>query len=199
MSWKSSDQKQQEIIDMTDRSAAEIHIGGKIPGSVAQALCTVITKSGASLEWGGGWCRLNTPDELLLARSADTGGPLLLKLYDDEARGGQFETLEVFLQKHGIPYCRWSEGKYEYDAEIVTFHPRCGQLSWPTNHDQHPIVLVSQLAPIADALAKLLAEIHGSEVPSAKLRRKLQRIRGKLQKCLPPIVPALESFELIGR
>ena len=35
---------------MTDRSAAEIHIGGKIPRRVAHALCTVITKSGASLE-----------------------------------------------------------------------------------------------------------------------------------------------------
>ena len=184
---------------MTDRSAAEIHIGGKIPRSVAQTLCTVITKSGASLEWGGGWCRMNTPDELLLARSADTGGLLVLKLYDDQARGGEFQALEKFLQEHGIPYCRWTEGNSDYDAEAVAFHPQSGQLSWLTDRNQYPIVLASQLAPIADALTKLLAEIHGSEVPSAKLRRKLQRIRGKLQKCLPPIVPALESFELIGR
>jgi hypothetical protein len=181
---------------MTDRSAAEIHIGGKIPRSVARVLCMVITKSGASLEWGGGWCRLNTPDELLLARSADPGGPLVLKLYDDQARGGEFEALEKFLQKHGIPYCRWTEGKCEYEAEAVTFHPQCGQLSWPTNHDQHPIVLASQLVPIEAKLTRLLKTMRRSKAGTTEIVAQIEDIRVGLRAELPPVAPPLESLEI---
>ena len=84
---------------MADYMAGEIHIGGKVRRSVVQALCTAITKSGASLEWGGSQCRLNTPDELLGARSGDANEPLLLKLYDDQARWGEFAELETFLRE----------------------------------------------------------------------------------------------------
>jgi hypothetical protein len=68
-----------------------------------------------------------------------------------------------------------------------------------TDQNRHATVRVSDLTPVADTLAKVLAELRGGEVPPAKLQRKLQRIRGKLQKCLPPEVPPLESFEIIGR
>ena len=78
---------------MADHMAAEIHIGGKVRRSVVQALCTAITESGASLEQGGGRCHLNTPDELLDACPADADEPRLLKLYDDQARWGEFEEL----------------------------------------------------------------------------------------------------------
>jgi len=59
---------------MSESIAAEIHIGGKVRRSVAQALCKVISQSGASLEWGGGSCQIGTPEELLEARSADDDG-----------------------------------------------------------------------------------------------------------------------------
>jgi hypothetical protein len=182
---------------MTERMAAEIHIGGKIPRSVAQALCTAITESRSSLEWGDSRCELNTPDELLLARSADTGGPLLLKLYDDQARGGEFQTLETFLQEHSIPYCRWSEGKYDYDAESVAFHPQSGQVSCLTDHNQHPIVLASQLAPIEAKLTSLLETIRRGEAGTIEIAAQIEDIRAGLRAELPSVAPPLESLEIV--
>ena len=182
---------------MSDCMASEIHIGGKVPRNVAQALCKVIDESGASPEWGGGRCHLNTPDDLLLARSAEASEPLLLKLYDDQARWGEFEALETFLREHGIPYRRWSEGKYEYDAEAVAFHPQCGQLSWLTNHDHQPIVLASQLAPIEAKLTNLLEMMKRGEAGAVEVLAQIEDIREGLHAELPPAVPPLEPLQIV--
>ena len=180
---------------MADYMAAEIHIGGKVRRSVVQALCTVITKSGVSLEWGDGPCHLNTPEELLQARSADE--PLVLKLFDDQARWGQFEELEKFLREHGIAYCRWSEGKYEYDAEAVAFDPRCGEVSWITNHDREPIVLASGLAPIEAKLADLLETLKGGKAGAVGVLTQVESIRAELRVELPDPVPPLDTLEIV--
>lgn len=50
---------------------------------------------------------------------------------------------------------------------------------------------------LADALDKIVADMGNGKVEPAKLQRKLQRICGKLRKCLPPAVPALGTFEII--
>lgn len=183
---------------MADRLAAEIRIGGKVRRSVAKALCRVVATTGAALEWGEARFHPETIADLLAARCDSGDGLRLLQLFDDQAAWGQFEELEEFLRKQGIAYCRYSEGKYEYDAETSAFHPTRGLLEWLTDQDRHAMVRASELTPITDTLAKLLAEMRGGEMPSAKLRRKIRRIRGKLQKCLPPGVPGLESFEIIG-
>jgi len=182
---------------MADRMAAEIRIGGKVRRSVAEVLCKVIATSAASLDWGEARFDPRTIDELLASRSDDGNGLRLLTFYDDQARWGEFDSLETFLQEQGIPYCRYSEGKYDYDAETSLFHPDCGLVESLTDHNRHPVVQASELTPIAATLAKVLAEMRSGEVPSVKLQRKLQRIHGKLRKCLPPEVPALESFEII--
>jgi hypothetical protein len=182
---------------MADTMAAEIHIGGKVRRSVAQALCKTITESGASLEWGGGPCHPNTQDDLLLARSAKTGEPLVVKLYDDQARGGEFEELETFLREHGIPYRRWSEGKYECDAEAAAFHPQSGQLSWLTNHDRHPIVLASELAPIEAKLTNLLKMVKRGRAEPVKVLARIEDIREGLRAKLLPAVPPLEPLEIV--
>ena len=182
---------------MSDCMAAEIHVGGKIPRSAARALCKAVTESGASLEWGGGRCDLDTSDDLLGARSADADGPLVLKLYDDQARWGEFEALETFLREHNIPYCRWSEGKYEYDAEAVAFHPQCGLLSWLTNHDQRPIVLASQLAPVEAKLTNLLDTMEHGKAEAAEVLAQIEDIRDGLCAELPPAVPPLEPLEIV--
>jgi hypothetical protein len=121
----------------------------------------------------------------------------LLKLYDHEASGGQFETLETFLREESIPYCRWSEGKYEYDAEAVAFHPRCGQLSWPTDHNQDPIVLASQLAPIDAKLTGLLEAITRSAAGITEIVARIEAVRAGLRAELPPVAPPLESLEIV--
>jgi hypothetical protein len=182
---------------MADHMAAEIHIGGKVRRSTAKALCEVIAASGASLEWGGGRCHLNSPDDLLLARSAETGEPLLLKLYDDQARWGEFDSLESFLRENGIPYSRWSEGKYEYDAEAVAFRSECGQMSWLTNHDQQPIVLASQLTPIEAKLTNLLEMMKRGEAEAVEVLAQIKDIREGLRAELPPAVPTLEPLEIV--
>lgn len=181
---------------MADYMAAEIHIGGKVCRSVAQALCKTIDASGASLE-GDRQYRLNTPDELLRARSADADKPHLLKLHDDQARWGEFAALETFLQEHGIAYCRWSDGKYEYDAEAEAFHPDCGQSWWLTNHDRQPIVLASELAPIEAKLTELLETLKRGKVYTVEIIAQIEKIREGLRSELPPVVPPLESLEIV--
>ncbi len=182
---------------MADHLAAEVQIGGKVRRSATEALSQAIAAEGVSLEWGDVSFKPQTADDLLAARRDDGEGRLLLTLYDDEAPWGEFDVLEAFLREQGIAYRRYSEGKYDYDPEISVFHPASGLVELATNNNRQPVVPASELAPIADALAKLLAEMRGEDVPSEKLQRKLQRIHGKLRKCLPPEVPALESFEII--
>ena len=97
-----------------------------------------------------------TIDELLASRSDDDNGLRLLTLYDDQARWGEFDSLETFRQEQGISYCRYSEGKYDYDAETSAFHPDCGFVESLTDHNRHPVVQTFQLTPIAATLAKVL-------------------------------------------
>lgn len=183
---------------MSDYMAAEIHIGGKVPRSVAQALCQVLNESGASLEWGDRPFHPQSTDDLLSARWGDTGGPLLLRLYDDQARWGEFDTLERFLREHDIPYCRWSDGKYECDPEVQAFHPDCGLVSWLTNHERHPMVLVSQLTPIVDQLTKLLEDMKQGEAEAVEVLTQIETARDSLRDELPPTVPPLETLEIVG-
>ena len=102
-----------------------------------------------------------------------------------------------FLQEHKIPFCRYTEGKYDYEPEVVAFHPACGLVQELTDHSRNPIVQTAAVKAIADKLAKILAEMQRGEVDAARLQRKLQRLYGKLCKCLPADVPALETFEVI--
>jgi hypothetical protein len=182
---------------MADHMAAEIHIGGKIRRSVAQALCKVIARAGVSLEWGGGQYRPDAPDDLLPARSAAPGEPLLLKLYDDQARYAEFDSLETFLRKHGIPYSRWGEGKYEYDPEVVVFRPGRKLLSWPTNHDQQPVVSAFQLTPIEAKLTNLVEALKRGKAEAVEVIAQIEDIRQQLRAELPPAVPAMESLEIV--
>ena len=115
---------------MADRMAAEIRIGGKVRRSVAEVLCKVIATSAASLDWGEARFDPRTIDELLASRSDDGNGLRLLTYSDEQARWGEFDSLETFLQEQGIPYCRYSEGKYDYDApKLRCFIPTAGLLS----------------------------------------------------------------------
>jgi hypothetical protein len=181
---------------MADHMAAEIHIGGKVPRSVAQALCKVVTDTQASLEWGGAACDISTPEDLLSSRSVDGDEPNVLKLYDDEARWGEFETLEAFLQEHGIPYCRWSDGRYEYDAEAVAFNPNLGLLHWLTDHEQNGMVRESKLRPIVAKLEALVKSVKRGGAEARQALAGMEETLAALQAELPPQVPPLETLEI---
>ena len=182
---------------MSERLAADIQIGGKVRRRVAEVLCSLITAERVSLEWGDVPFEPKTVDDLLAARVDDGDGLLTLRLYDDQASWGEFDSLERFLQEHKIPFIRYTEGKYDYDPEVVAFHPARGLVQELTDHNRNPIVQIAALKPVADKLATILADMRSGEGDAAKLQRKLQRLYGKLCKCLPADVPALETFEVI--
>jgi hypothetical protein len=182
---------------MADHMAAEIHIGGKVRRSVVQALCTAINEAGASLKWGDGHFRPETADDLLAARREDGDSPRLLKLFDDEALWGEFADLEKFLRGNGIAFCRWSDGKYECDPEAEAFHPDCGPLWWLTNHERQPIVPASELAPIEAKLTGLLELLQRGKAASVEVLAQVERIRNELRAQLPPVMPPLESLEIV--
>jgi hypothetical protein len=184
---------------MSECLAAEIQIGGKVRRRVAEELCDVIATERLALDWGDARFEPKTIDDLLAARFDNGDGLLTLRLYDDQASWGEFDSLERFLQEHKIPFARYTEGKYDFDPEVVAFHPACGLVQELTDHNRNPIVQTSALKPIAASLAKTVAEMQSGKADIAKLQRKLQRLHGKLRKCLPADVPALETFEVIGR
>jgi hypothetical protein len=182
---------------MSEQMAAEIQIGGKVRRSIAKKLCAVIARQDVMLDWEQILFRPASADDLLAARGDLDDGVSVLRLYDDRAAWGKFADLEAFLRKHRIPFRRYRESKYEYDATAAMYHPQCGFVEWLTNNNYIPFVQASELTPLADALHKIVAEMKESQVDAAKLQRKLQRLCGKLHKCLPPVVPALETFEIV--
>jgi hypothetical protein len=182
---------------MSERIAAEIQIGGKVRRGVAEELCGVIDTERVSLEWGGSPFVPRTVDELLAARYDNGDGLLTLRLYDYEASWGEFDDLEEFLREHKIPFVRYTERKYDCDPEVVGFHPICGHVQELTDHNRNPTIQAATMKPIADSLARILAGMRNGKLETEKLQLKLKRLHGKLHKCLPPDVPALETFEII--
>ncbi len=182
---------------MSEKLAAEINIGGKVRRPVAEVLRDVIAAERVSLEWGDVPFEPKTVDDLLAARVDNGSGLLTLRLYDDQASWGEFDSLERFLQEHKIPFVRHTEGKYDYDPEVVAFHPACGLVQELTDHNRHPTVQIAAVKPIAHKLATILADMRSGDVDTVKLQRKLQRLHGKLCKCLPADVPDLETFAVI--
>ena len=175
---------------MSDYIAAKIRIGGRISATLVPELCTVITQQHVSLEWGDARFRPRSAEDLLEARREEDGVRLLW-LYDDQARWGRFDALEQFLQTHGIPFSRRSDGKYEYDPEIVEYRPEHGALPMLTNTDGEPVVPVSKLAVVETALKQAEGKRTRSEmIDSIQLAQRL------LRKLLPPTLPLLEPFEI---
>src|SRR5436190_1587885 len=105
---------------MSESMSAEITLGGPVPYRLIGPLCLAIADEGVSLEWGNASFMPVSAEDLLQARREDDGVKVL-KLYADEARWGQFEMLEDFLEKHKLSFRRSSDGKYEYDPEVVEY------------------------------------------------------------------------------
>jgi hypothetical protein len=177
---------------MSDRIAAEIWIGGKVPTYLVPDLCTAIGNEGVSLEWGDAPFCPSTAEDLTAALRENNHGVRLLWLCDHEAGGGVFEELEAFLQEHDIAFTRQSTGRYEFDPETVDFRPGRPLAPQATNAAGQPVVLASELTPVADLLAAALdLPEQGSTVDSWSLVKTAQRL---LQEQLPPALPPLEPF-----
>jgi hypothetical protein len=137
---------------MSDCISADIWIGGNIPERLVPELCEIITREGVVLEWGEGPFQPKTVQDLKVSLRENDRGEWLLWLCDDQASWGQFENLERFLREHGLSYTRRSEGRYEYDPELVEHRPGYGTVSLVTNVAGCPVVLAKDLTPVAHLL-----------------------------------------------
>lgn len=164
---------------MADRMCAEIWIGGPVPAKLGPALVRAIRQEDMSLDWGDALFVPKTVQDLDKAKD-DEG---YLHFTDVEASYGQFGDLEAFLVKHGIPFHRRSEGKYEHNPEVVFYLPKFqGPISWHATQNGEMLV---ELEEVKKALRSLERGYHYVAM------KKLRRLIGPEIK-LPP-------FEIVGK
>jgi hypothetical protein len=179
---------------MSDRMAAEIWIGGRIPKRQVRQLCDVICRQGVSLDWGDA---LFAPDSAaeLLEGCRDQGGLRLLHLCNDEISWGEFSELEEFLARRNISFRRRSDARYEHDAQIVEFRPGIGPVWFPTNSSGKPLVPLADLIQVAAAVDQAIESADGET--AGQLLSRLRNVRRLVKKSLPIVVPPLEPFEIV--
>ena len=103
---------------MSDRFCGRITIGGRLKRADVPEFLAAVADAGGALEWGEAVFVPTNEQELL---DGLTDGRLVLR--DDQARYGEFTELEEACRTLGLAYRRHSEGKYEYDPEVVDWHP----------------------------------------------------------------------------
>ena len=162
---------------MADRMAVEIEIGGPVPRRLVDDLIVAIRSEALSLCSDEGPFTATTADQLLELSSRD-GRQGTLHLLEHEVAWGRLEELESFLIEHGIAFDRWTEAKYEYDAELVQFRAGMKQpVCIVTLQNKEPVIAVRALKPVARALVrgqtdrafKLLKQAVGPEVAPRQL------------------------------
>ena len=179
---------------MSERMAAEIWIGGKVPAHLLPGLCREIDAEGVSLDWGGAHISPKTAEDLLQAR-VDHDGAAVLYLCDEQASWGRFDGLEAFLQEHGIPFTRRADGGAAYNGEIVEYRPGRDMVCIPIDADGEPVVDASVLRPVDELLTGALEQLENGSTDKAEstLRDAQQQLRAQLS----PVVTPLEPFEIV--
>jgi hypothetical protein len=179
---------------MAERMAAEIWIGGKIPEIAVSDLCAAIVQQGVCLEWGDEFFHPDSGDDLLSAVRLNREGVEVLCLCYEQARWGEFETLEPFLQRYEIPFTWLTAGNYEYDCERVEFRPDSGRVGYVTNGEGEPVISGAKVREVERLLTRALT----SSGPRSckRLETTLQRARSKLRQALPPSVSPLPAFDV---
>lgn len=162
---------------MSDRFSAHIMIGGQLAKKRVPDLLQAITNAGVSFEWGESILQPTTEDELLQARHKGK-----LFFCDAEARYGEFPELEQACRTLGLPYTRYSEGKYEYDPLLTDWRPGMKKPMFHRSSNSSEAIYVP-----AKAVKKALRHIEAGHVGKAKtLLRSL---------CLE--VPKLPPFKIV--
>ncbi len=168
---------------MADYSFAQITIGGCIPRRIVPRLCRLIGEEGLTVEVGEACFCPQSVEDLLAARQL-VDGELVLRFCADEARFGEFDQLESYLLKQGIPFERHSESNFTYSAHLVVFRPQTGRQEWLASSSGQPLV------PAAigwDVLEEL------QQVTRAVRRTSRQVLQERLQHCLESLRDVLAS------
>jgi hypothetical protein len=167
---------------MSDRMPAVITIGGEVKRSLVDEFCAVLADSGAGLACEGGCAPKGEKD--LLALVNERGA---LVLGGAEVAWGAFDHLERFLQRHGIPFDRHSEAKYERDGEIVKYRPATGIESFTATQDGSVCVTVAEIEDVLkrlDAIAEMPADHGVAEATAVR-----DDLRGIMAMGIPPVPP----------
>ncbi len=134
---------------MSDRISAEISIGGPVHVDLVPALCRAITAESLGTEWGDtNFEPLGTAD---LMDALDENDHLSLK---DEESTGSFDGLETFLKKHGVPFDRRSDAKYENDAYLACWRPPDQAYGFLATQSGNPVVEVEEVEKIRSMLLR---------------------------------------------
>jgi hypothetical protein len=129
---------------MSDYYPAEIRIGGPIPQIVLTELVRVIVDEAVSLDGYGG------PDATHNALREAFREGATVDLYADQARYGQFDSLEAFLVKHRLHFDRCSEAFCEYNAEIVAYRGGEEAIALPADQSGHVMLSWEEVVGILD-------------------------------------------------
>lgn len=104
---------------MTDRSSAQIKIGGTI--ATAEAMHDLLK----ALEEEGGvdWSNIEPVNgwRAHIEEAASKGRPILVQ--NHEVAGGQFPAIEEACRKHGLFFHRADDGHYAYSPRNAAFKP----------------------------------------------------------------------------
>jgi hypothetical protein len=154
---------------MADRFPAQIEIGGKISPDCLQDLFALASDENCTFNFD----ESITPFETFVGhiRQHKT-----LTLTDDEACYGTIEEIEQFCRAHHLTFVRHSDGRYEWNAELVWWSPQTGEGSCPS--DQNHRVLIA----VVDVTQTLK---RGTPA------RKIAQLTKLLAKSTPPTVPPL--------
>jgi len=179
---------------MSDRTPAEISIGGQIPASLVPPLCRAIAVEGLALGWGEAHFEPTSAEDLRNACSRHDGADVLW-LCDDQALMGCFDCLEAFLQKNRVAFRRRCDATCEYDRELVEYRPKLGLFAGPVNAAGEPVIPVVGFRAVQTDLAKAFELVKRGDRRGVAALRSVCKLLGKQ---LPPLFPPLEPFE-IGR
>ena len=174
---------------MSDRMAAEIWVGGKLPRS----LLDEFPISDLRLDWDESPVDATSEEGILGAR--DESG--LLHFADTEASDGEFAELEGWLREYNIPFQRQSSGRYEYDPCWVEFRP-----DLPGKPDRYtlttqegaPVICREEIEKAMQSMAKLVKD---QKRAATKRLQAWERIYSKLSNSIPPKLPPLPPFEIV--
>ena len=129
---------------MSDRSAAEICIGGTLNDAAAiDRLIEAIMSDNAGPEYGS---RFRDAAEVLDCIKEAVAASEPLRLFDDQASGGAFWDLEKVLRELGLTYFRADDGHYAYSAEAVFWEPGYDEpRSWTGNNEHVPCLTATEI------------------------------------------------------